>query len=40
MMLKRFLLYISVVLFVTSCYEFNKPEKPNDLISKEKWLIF
>lgn len=38
MMLKRLLIYIGVILFATSCYKFNNPEKPKNLISEDKMI--
>lgn len=38
MIFKRLTLYIGIVLFVTACYQYSKPEKPKNLISKEKMV--
>lgn len=38
MMLKRLSISLTIVLIVTSCYQYNKPEKPKDLISKEQMV--
>ena len=38
MILKQIALYISVLLLATSCYQFKKPEKPKNLISKDKMV--
>lgn len=37
-MLKRLTTYILLVLMVTGCYKFKAPEKPKDLISKDKMV--
>jgi hypothetical protein len=37
-MLKRFLIYFSVILTVSSCYNSGGPSKPKDLISKDKMV--
>ena len=36
MILKRLSLLIGIILITTSCYQYNKPEKPKDLISKDQ----
>lgn len=34
-MIKQLSIYIGVLFFVTSCFQYKKPEKPKNLISKE-----
>lgn len=38
MILKRLIPYLGIVLSVTACYQYNKPEKPRSLISKKKMV--
>lgn len=38
MILKRLILYIGIVLLITACYQYKKPEKPKNLISKDKMV--
>jgi len=38
MMLKRLLAYFVFVLLATACYKYDKPKKPENLISKEKMV--
>lgn len=38
MILKRLMLYLGVVLLITACYQYKKPEKPANLISKDKMV--
>ena len=38
MILKRLTLYLVTVFLVTACYQYNKPEKPNNLLSKDKMV--
>ncbi len=38
MILKRLTLYLGMVLLVTACYQYNKPDKPKNLISKKKMV--
>jgi hypothetical protein len=38
MILKRFILSLSIILMVSACNTFNGPKKPKDLISKEKMV--
>ena len=38
MILKRFILSISIILSVLACNRFNGPKKPDNLISKEKMI--
>ncbi|WNH08338.1 DUF4296 domain-containing protein [Thalassobellus suaedae] len=38
MILKRFILGFGILLLATACYEFKKPEKPENLISKDKMV--
>lgn len=38
MILKRFIIYLGIVLFVTACYQYNKPVKPKNLISKKNMV--
>lgn len=38
MILKRLAPFLSIVFFVTSCYQYKKPEKPKNLISKDKMV--
>ena len=38
MILKRLILYLGILLLVTACYQYNKPEKPKNLISKDKMV--
>lgn len=38
MIIKRSILYIGIILFATACYQYKKPEKPKDLISKDKMV--
>ncbi|GAA4804524.1 DUF4296 domain-containing protein [Litoribaculum gwangyangense] len=38
MILKRFISYISIVLTLVACNRFNGPEKPDNLIPKEKMI--
>jgi hypothetical protein len=38
MILKKHILFFGILLFVLSCNRFNGPEKPKDLISKEKMV--
>lgn len=38
MILKRLTILVGVVLLVTSCYQYKKPEKPKNLISKDKMV--
>lgn len=38
MILKRSIWYLGIVLLLTACYEYNKPEKPKNLISKDKMV--
>ncbi|MGC1205405.1 MAG: DUF4296 domain-containing protein [Flavobacteriaceae bacterium] len=38
MILKRLTLYFGIVLLVTACYQYKKPEKPKNLISKDKMV--
>lgn len=37
-MLKRFIIYLSVILTITACNNFSGPKKPKNLISKEKMV--
>jgi hypothetical protein len=37
-MFKRFIIYIGAFLLMVSCYNFNKPEKPNNLLSKKDMI--
>ncbi|WP_100610184.1 DUF4296 domain-containing protein [Confluentibacter lentus] len=37
-MLKKFIPYTIVLLFVVSCYQFKEPEKPKNLISKAEMV--
>lgn len=34
--MKQLIVYLSIALLLVSCYNFNKPKKPESLISKEK----
>jgi len=36
--MKRFLIYLSVIPIMVSCYNLEKPEKPEDLIAKDKMV--
>ncbi|MFI1772981.1 DUF4296 domain-containing protein [Thalassobellus citreus] len=38
MILKRFILGFGILLLATACYEFKKPDKPKNLISKDKMV--
>ena len=38
MILKRLSLFLGIILVATSCYQYNKPEKPKDLIPKEQMV--
>lgn len=38
MILKRLSLFLGIMLVATSCYQYNKPEKPNDLIPKDQMV--
>jgi len=38
MILKRLSICIGIILVATSCYQYNKPEKPNDLIPKDQMV--
>ncbi len=38
MILKRFILGLGILLLATACYEFKKPDKPKNLISKDKMV--
>ncbi|MDD7884546.1 DUF4296 domain-containing protein [Flavivirga sp. 57AJ16] len=38
MILKRFTIYLSVILLASACYNMDKPKKPDNLISKEKMV--
>lgn len=38
MILKRLTLYLGIVLLITACYQYKKPEKPKNLISKDKMV--
>ena len=38
MILKRFILGFGIILLATACYEFKKPDKPKNLISKDKMV--
>lgn len=38
MILKRLAILVGVVLLVASCYQYKKPEKPKNLISKDKMV--
>lgn len=37
-MFKRFILYITTVLLLVSCYSLNKPDKPKHLLSKKEMI--
>lgn len=37
-MLKKISLLLCVLISISSCYKYNKPEKPNNLISKDKMV--
>lgn len=38
MILKRFTIYLSIILLVSACYNSGKPKKPDNLIAKEKMV--
>lgn len=38
MILKRLTTYLVIILLVTACYQYRKPEKPKNLISKSKMV--
>ena len=38
MILKRFTIYLSVILLASACYNSGKPKKPDNLIAKEKMV--
>ncbi|MDO5970657.1 DUF4296 domain-containing protein [Flavivirga aquimarina] len=38
MILRRFTIYLSVIILVSACYSIDKPKKPDNLISKEKMV--
>lgn len=38
MILKRLAILVGIVFLVASCYQYKKPEKPNNLISKDKMV--
>jgi hypothetical protein len=38
MNLKRLVIYVGIVLLLASCYQYKKPDKPKDLISKDKMV--
>lgn len=38
MILKRLSIFIGIILVATSCYQYNKPEKPKDLITKDQMV--
>lgn len=38
MILKRFIICVGILLLATACYKFKKPEKPKNLISKDKMV--
>ncbi|WP_052143665.1 DUF4296 domain-containing protein [Wocania ichthyoenteri] len=38
MILKRLLVYLTIVLTATACYKYDKPKKPKNLISKDKMV--
>ncbi len=38
MILKRLFAYFSIILMATACYKYNKPKKPENLISKDKMI--
>ncbi len=37
-MIKKLFIYLSVILLIASCYKFDKPDKPKNLISKEQMV--
>ena len=37
-MLKQTSLFLVIILMATSCYQYSKPKKPKDLISKEQMI--
>lgn len=38
MIFKRLIFYLGIILLVSACYQYNKPEKPKNLISKDKMV--
>lgn len=38
MILKRFTIYLSIILLASACYNSGKPKKPDNLIAKEKMV--
>ena len=38
MILKRLLAYFAIILLATACYKYDKPKKPENLISKDKMV--
>ena len=38
MILKRFTIYLSVIIVASACHDLDKPKKPDNLISKEKMV--
>ncbi len=37
-MLKRLSIYLGIIVVASSCYQYNKPEKPKDLLSKDQMV--